>query len=153
MFIGAYPEGSNPKEMLLHSRASPRWDLSPAASPDRFRNSSSGTGFFFSHPSKSHPCQTLKYLLSPASCWDLEKDRMDFLKALLQDSWQIFHEMLLKSSSWSIWPSDILSLPGQNERSPWGQEGHKGQEKNGGKWEDKITVYKNLEFMKFRTIL
>lgn len=63
--------------------------------------------------------------------------------------------------SWSlpagpIWPSGILSIARarwQNERSPCGQEGHGGHEKNRGKGEDKIPVYKNLEFMKFREIL
>lgn len=67
VFIGAYLEGSNPEEMLFHSRASPRWDLSPATSPDRFRNSSSGTAFFFFSPSlKISSMPNLK--ISPISC-------------------------------------------------------------------------------------
>lgn len=36
--------------------------------------------------------------------------------------------MLLKSSSWSIWPSDILSLPGPGDRMKGAHEGRKDTE-------------------------
>lgn len=71
-----------------------------------------------------------------------------FLKDFPQDAPEIFQ--LVHMALWYFVPTRARW---QNERSSWGQEGHRWYRKNWEKGEVKIPVYKNLEFMKFRTIL
>lgn len=153
MFIWAYPEGFSSKEMLFHSRASPHRDLSPAASPDRFRNSSSGTAFFFFFPLKISSMPNPKISLVSCKLLRFGEGQNGFLQGFIagfltdfpRDAPEIFQ--LVHMALWYFVPA---RAGWQNERSPWGQEGHK---KNWGKGEVKIPVYKSSEFMKFRTVL